>query len=352
MPDGPSYLFKIGDNVPLTYVIIVILVLFGAIFSASETALASCNRIRMKVKADDDDKMARIVCKILDKFDNMVYSLIIGNNIVSVFVSSISTLLFIKLLPESTDSVVTVVATVVTTAICFIFCDTLPKSIARKYPDSIAKMGSWFIYFIMIITWPLAKVFQGINFLVGKIFHIKEEPTLTEEDFSNIIDSIEEEGILEESESEIIQNSLEFGDTFVKDVLTPREKMFAINIDEITHESLNKIILETPYSRIPVYKKDIDHIIGILVVKSYLKSYFNNKKVSIKSTLTKVYFVSPSITMDELLEGFNRQKTHIAIVRDGDNKTLGMVTMEDMLDELVGENVSEWDFYPKKRGDQ
>ena len=118
------------------------------------------------------------------------------------------------------------------------------------------------------------------------------------------------------------------------------------------HESLNKIILETPYSRIPVYKKDIDHIIGILVVKSYLKSYFNNKKVSIKSTLTKVYFVSPSITMDELLEGFNRQKTHIAIVRDGDNKTLGMVTMEDMLDELVGENVSEWDFYPKKRGDQ
>lgn len=350
MPDGPSYLSKVGDNIPLTYIIIFVLVLFGALFSGSETALASCNRIRMKVKADDGDKMARLVCKILDKFDNMVYSLIIGNNIVSVFVSSISTLLFIKLLPNSSDTIVTVVATIVTTAICFVFCDTLPKSLARKFPDNIAKATSWFIYFIMIITWPFAKLFQGINFLVGKIFHIKEEPTMTEEDFSNIIDSIEEEGILEESESEIIQNSLEFGDTFVKDVLTPREKMFSINIDEITHEKLNKIILETPYSRIPVYKKDIDHIIGILVVKSYLKSYLHNKKVSIRSTLKKVYFVNPTITMDELLEGFNRQKTHIAIVKDKDNRVLGMVTMEDMLDELVGEETSSWD--EEKRGDQ
>ncbi len=352
MPDGPSFLFNVGDNDPLTYIIIFILIIFGALFSGSETALASCNRIRMKVKADDGDRMAQIVCKILEKFDNMVYSLTIGNNIVAVFVSSISTLLFIKLLPNSTDSIITIVATISSTALCYIFSDTLPKSIARKYPDSIAKMTAWFIYFIMIITWPFAKVFQGINYLIGKLFHIKDEPAMTEEDFSNIIDSIEEEGLLEETESDIIQNSLDFGDTFVKEVLTPKENIYAIDIDKITHEELNKIILKTPYSRIPVYKNDIDHIVGILVVKSYLKAYFNNNNVSIKSTLKKVYYVSPSITMDEILEGFNRHKTHIAIVRDQSNKTIGMVTMEDVLDELVGENASEWEFYHKKRGDE
>lgn len=355
MPDGPSLFTIFAQNTGFwtSWILIIVLVLFGAIFSASETALASCNRIRMRVKADDGNRTAKIVCKVVDKFDHAVSVLLIGNNIVAVFVSSISTLLFIRLLPEATSSTITLVATVVSTAICFLFSDTLPKALARIYPDRIASMTAWFVYFLMIILWPFAKIFEGIVFIVQKMFHIKEEPSMTEEDFSNMIESIEEEGLLEEQESDIIQNSLDFSDTIVKDVFTPKEKMFAINIDSLTHDTLNQIILDTPYSRIPVYKKDIDHIIGILVVKSYLKSYFSNKKVSIKSTLKKVYVVSPSISMDELLEGFNKNKTHIAIVKSKDNQTLGMVTMEDLLEELVGEATKDTaSLSEPKRGDK
>lgn len=342
MPDGPSTSLQLlisnaSSNILSTCVLVFILVLFGALFSASETALASCNRIRIKVRADDGHRSSKIVCKILDKFDHAVSAILIGNNIVAVFVSSMVTLLFTNLYSSQfSDAMITILATVISTAICFLFSDTIPKSIARAYPDKIACGTGWFIYFLMIILFPIAKVFEGINFLISKLLHVKEEPTLTEEDFTNIIESIEEEGLIEEQESDIIQNSLDFNETIVKDVLTPVDKMYAINIENLTHEYVNKIILETPYSRIPVYKKDIDNIIGILVVNSYLKAYFLNKKVSIKTTLKKPYYVTSSISLDELLDGFNKKKTHIAIVRNG-NKTIGMVTMEDLLDELVGE---------------
>lgn len=339
MPDGPSHLFRfasrLGGNNFITYFLIFLLIFFGALFSASETALASCNRIRMKVKADDGNKMAKIVCKITDKFDHAVSALLIGNNIVAVFVSSISTLLFIRII--GTESIGALVATIVSTAVCFLLSDTLPKSLARMYPDQIALALGWFVYALMILVLPFSYLFHGLNWLIKKIFRIREEPKMTEEDFTNMIESIEEEGILEEQESDIIQNSLDFQDTMVKDVFTPVDKMYAIDMNQLTHEKLNQMILETPYSRIPVYRKDMDHIIGILVVNSYLKAYFNNKKVSIRSTLKKVYTVDSSIDMNQLLEGFNKHKTHIAIVKSKEGKTLGMVTMEDLLDELVGE---------------
>ncbi len=339
MPDGPST----GTNLWTTCILIVVLIIFGAIFSASETALASCNRIRLKVRADDGHRPSKIVCKVIEKFDHAVSAILIGNNIVAVFVSSIATLLFIQLFQDKfSNTLIATLSTIASTAVCFLFSDTLPKSIARLYPDKIACLTGWFIYGLMFLVWPFAKIFDGLNFLVQKIFHIKEEPKLTEEDFTNIIESIEEEGLIKEQESDIIQNSLDFNETIVRDVLTPVDQMFAVDIEQITHESLNKIILDTPYSRIPVYKKDINHIIGVLVVNSYLKSYFTNKKVSIKSTLKKPFFVSPSVSLDDLLEGFNKKKTHIAIVVK-DQQTIGMVTMEDLLDELVGDTTQEPD---------
>lgn len=352
MPDGPSHLFvfanQLGGNNFITYFIIFLLILFGGLFSASETALASCNRIRMKVKADDGKKMAKIVCRITDKFDHAVSALLIGNNIVAVFVSSISTLLFVRII--GTESIGALVATIASTALCFLFSDTLPKSLARIYPDQIALALGWFVYALMILVLPFSYLFHGLNWLIKKIFRIREEPKMTEEDFTNMIESIEEEGILEEQESDIIQNSLDFQDTMVKDVFTPVEKMYAIDINQLTHEKLNQMILDAPYSRIPIYRKDVDHIIGILVVNSYLKAYFNNKKVSIRSTLKRVYTVDSSIDMNQLLEGFNKHKTHIAIVKSKEGKTLGMVTMEDLLDELVGETPNPNDGL--KRGEQ
>lgn len=339
MPDGPSCIFISSTINPSSIILIVVLLLFGAVFSISETSLAMCNRIRMKVKADDGNKAAKIVCKIVDKMDQAVSALLIGNNIVAVIISSIATILFVQnIMPNASESVAGLVATIVTTALCFLFSDTLPKTIAKIFPDRIALITGWFVYFLMIILFPITMIFKGINWLVCTIFHIKEDVQISEDDFTNIIESIEEEGIIEEQESDIIINSLDFNDTVVKDVLTPVDKIYALNIKDLTTEKLNKVILETSYSRIPIYQGDINHIIGVLVVNSYLHRYLANPKISIRSLLTKVYTVKPSINLDQLFEGFKKHKTHIAIVKSN-GRTIGMVTMDDLLDELVSDDV-------------
>ncbi|MDD3938860.1 MAG: CBS domain-containing protein, partial [Bacilli bacterium] len=155
--------------------------------------------------------------------------------------------------------------------------------------------------------------------------------------FTNIVESIEEEGLIEENESDIIYASFDFVDTSVKEVLTPRSKMFAIDIQGLTHEKLNQHLLETNYSRIPIYRGNINNIVGILHVKTYLHKFLKNRDITIESTLQKPYFVTTQIMMDEMIEGFKRNHTHIAIVRGSKDVVLGMVTMEDVLEELVGD---------------
>lgn len=335
------------DDGPLPYILIVVLILFSGFFSMTETAYSSCNRIRLRVMADDGSKTAKMACKIADKFDSALITILVGNNIVNVFTTSLATLIFLKYIAD--DSVASLVSTIVVTVIVYIFGETIPKSIARERSEGVALFSAYIIRFFMFLFLPVSIIFQGMNFLFKKIFKKKEEPILTEDDFTNIIESIEEEGILEEEESDIIQSAFDFGETIVKDVLTPRNNIFAIDINNINHEMLNNILMNKNYSRIPVYRGDIDHVIGILHVKTYLREYLKNRKVSIRSTLQKPYIVSSSTNMDMLFEGFRRHKTHIAIVVDKDGKTLGMVTMEDVLEELVGE-INEIDILKKKGG--
>lgn len=335
-----------GDG-PLPYLVIIVLILFSAFFSMTETAYSCCNRIRLKVMADDGKKSAKLACKIADKFDKALITILVGNNIVNIFVTTVSTLIFMKYIAD--DGVASVVSTVVVTIIVYLCGETIPKSIAKERSEGVALFSAYIIRFFMIIFTPITIIFQGFNWVLKKIFKKKEEPMLTEDDFTNIIETIEQEGIIEEEESDIIQSAIDFGETVVKDVLTPRNRIYAIDIDDLDHEKLNSLLLKENYSRIPVYKKDIDHIIGILHVKSYLKEYLKNRKVSIRSTLQKPYIVSNSTSMDELFEGFRHHKTHIAIVVDKNGKTLGMVTMEDVLEELVGE-INETDISRKKGG--
>lgn len=330
MPDPRSWLYIL---------LIILLLVASAFFSLTETAFAAMNQFRMKVKADEGSKPAKLVVKIHEKYDRTLIATLIGNNIVAILASVISTVLFLMLLRNYgvSDEVISVIATVVTTLLFYLFGDTIPKLIAKALPDKAAMFSSYFIYGFSIILFPVIIIFQGVIWVVYKIFRFKEKPTLTRDDFTNIVESIEEEGLIEENESDIIYASFDFVDTSVKEVLTPRAKMFAIDLQGLTHEKLNQYLLETNYSRIPIYRGNINNIVGILHVKTYLHKYLKNRDIAIESTLQKPYFVTTQIMMDEMIEGFKRSHTHIAIVRGSKDTVLGMVTMEDVLEELVGD---------------
>ena len=330
MPDPRSWLYIL---------LIILLLVASAFFSLTETAFAAMNQFRMKVKADEGSKPAKLVVKIHEKYDRTLIATLIGNNIVAILASVISTVLFLMLLRiyGVSDEVISVIATVVTTLLFYLFGDTIPKLIAKALPDKAAMFSSYIIYGLSIILFPVIIIFQGVIWVVYKVFRFKEKPTLTRDDFTNIVESIEEEGLIEENESDIIYASFDFVDTSVKEVLTPRAKMFAIDLQGLTHEKLNQHLLETNYSRIPIYRGNINNIVGILHVKTYLHKYLKNRDIAIESTLQKPYFVTTQIMMDEMIEGFKRSHTHIAIVRGSKDTVLGMVTMEDVLEELVGD---------------
>jgi len=330
MPDPRSWLYIL---------LIILLLVASAFFSLTETAFAAMNQFRMKVKADEGSKPAKLVVKIHEKYDRTLIATLIGNNIVAILASVISTVLFLMLLRNYgvSDEVISVIATVVTTLLFYLFGDTIPKLIAKALPDKAAMFSSYIIYGFSIILFPVIIIFQGVIWVVYKVFRFKEKPTLTRDDFTNIVESIEEEGLIEENESDIIYASFDFVDTSVKEVLTPRAKMFAIDLQGLTHEKLNQYLLETNYSRIPIYRGNINNIVGILHVKTYLHKYLKNRDIAIESTLQKPYFVTTQIMMDEMIEGFKRSHTHIAIVRGSKDTVLGMVTMEDVLEELVGD---------------
>ena len=330
MPDPRSWLYIL---------LIILLLVASAFFSLTETAFAAMNQFRMKVKADEGSKPAKLVVKIHEKYDRTLIATLIGNNIVAILASVISTVLFLMLLRiyGMSDEVISVITTVVTTLLFYLFGDTIPKLIAKALPDKAAMFSSYIIYGLSIILFPVIIIFQGVIWVVYKVFRFKEKPTLTRDDFTNIVESIEEEGLIEENESDIIYASFDFVDTSVKEVLTTRAKMFAIDLQGLTHEKLNQYLLETNYSRIPIYRGNINNIVGILHVKTYLHKYLKNRDIAIESTLQKPYFVTTQIMMDEMIEGFKRSHTHIAIVRGSKDTVLGMVTMEDVLEELVGD---------------
>ena len=326
-------------DVPLSWVIIGICVLTHFFFSAGETALACANRFKMQVEADDGKKSARLVLHVVEKYDRALITVLIGSNIVSIVASAISTILFYHLL-SSTNLVpdeISMISSVVISLSIYVIGDALPKTIARSIPDTISKALVYPIYWLMLILFPITFVFEKLTKLIERIFKVKDETTFDEEDFENVVEKVSDEGVIEEEQGEIIQSALEFADTNVKEVLTPRKKIFALDIRTLDKEKLHQIIINTNYSRIPIYDGNIDNIIGVLHIKTYISAYIKNPNISIRRKLQKPYFVSSNIMIDDLFNGFKKHHTHIAVVRDKNKKVVGMVTMDDVLEELVSD---------------
>ena len=326
-------------DVPLSWLIISICVLAHFFFSAGETALACANRFKMQVEADEGKKSARLVLHVCEKYDRALITVLIGSNIVAIVASAISTILFYNYFSSSglMDETISLISSIIISLLIYIIGDALPKTIARSIPDTISKAFVYPIYWLMIILFPISFVFDKLAKLIEKIFRVKDESTFDEEDFENVVENASDEGVIEEEQGDIIQSALDFADTNVKEVLTPRGKVFALNIRGLDKEKLHQIILKTDYSRIPIYDGNFDNMIGVLHIKTYISAYLRNPNVSIRRKLQKPYFVSSKIMIDDLFNGFKKHHTHVALVRDNNKKIIGMVTMDDVLEELVSD---------------
>ena len=331
------------DPISWVYWLIIGICIVVSFFSSTcETAVGLVNRFKFQVKADNGSKTAKILLKICDRFDRTISTVLITHNVAAIVLSTVATIMFYVWLKSYYDlePFIPLISSVAVTFVIYIIGDILPKTIAKRIPDTISTIFAWPLYIVLILLTPISILFELFAKAIDKIFKTSQEEEFTEEDFEEAVEQTIDADILEEEQGDIIQSALEFEDTNVKEVLTPKEKMFALDIRGLTHEKLQEILLTTNYSRIPIYDREFDNIIGVLLMKTYIKQYMENPNTPIRRMLQKPYFVSGKIMIDDLFYGFKRHHTHIAIVINKDKKVIGMVTMEDVLEELV-EGISE-----------
>ena len=308
----------------------------SAFFSSSETAYSSSSRIRLKSYADNGSKKAKRAYYIYEHYDKALSTILVGNNIVNIAASALATLLFVSFFGEASG---TVLSTVVLTIIILIFGEVLPKNIAKENSEKIAMGFSGILYFLMVILTPVTFLLLKLSDLAKKLASrgkTDKEPSVTEDELKYIVESIEDEGVLEEQESELVQSALEFDEKTAYDILTPRVDMTAIAENE-SADKIRQIILNERYSRIPVYRDSVDNIIGILHTRDYLEALLTTDSPKLTDLIQPAYFIYRSKKLSSLLADFKYKRLHIAIVTDDYGGTLGMVTMEDLLEQLVGD---------------
>lgn len=316
---------------------IVVLICFSAYFSASETAFTSVNRIRIKNLANDGDKRARSVQELSERYDDLLSTILVGNNIVNIATSAIATVLFMEIYPIYGATISTVVVTIVV----LIFGEISPKSLAKENPEKFAMASAPILKFFMLILAPVNWLFKCWKKLLALIFNADEVKPITEDELLTIVEEAETEGGIDEEQSELIQNAIEFNELEAWDVLTPRVDIKAAEIDAPLEE-IEELFLSTGFSRLPIYEDDLDSIVGVLNQKDF-HNYIKGKNTPVSEYVKPVIFVAGSMKISQLLKRLQMGKTHIAIIVDEYGGTSGLVTMEDIIEELVGEIYDEHD---------
>ena len=314
-------------------IIIGILILLSGFFSCVETAFSCANTIRLRAMADGGSRRAVNALWITDRFDKALTAILIGNNVVNLGCSSLATLLCLNLF----ENYGAAIATGATTLLVLTFGEVIPKCLGREMSDSIVLSTAFVLKLLTYALTPLILFFTGIKTLFMRLARIKKTgPSVTEDELKYIIESIEEEGILEEQESELVQSALEFDEKTALEILTPRVDVTAIDVDD-DKDRIHEIIIRERYSRIPVYEDEIDNIIGILHTRDYLEKALSDDDIDIRTMLTPAHFIYKSLKLSDILNDFRANKLHIAIVTDEYGGMLGIVTMEDLLEEIVGD---------------
>lgn len=324
---------------PLLCILFVLLFLGGAYFAAAEIAFASVNKIRLRTRAEDGDLRARKAMYILANFDKALTTLLIGNNIMHLSTASLATVIATNTWGPSAVTYCTFIVTL----LVFFFAETIPKNYAKANNEQFVLAVAGSLCILMKLLTPASFIFDRLGAWLARITHADETPTITEDELDDIIETIDEEGTLDEEQSELIQNAMEFDETTAQDILTARVDMVCIDADD-SPEQIFKLIKSEQYSRLPVYQETTDNIIGTLHIRNYLRQYVKtNGKVDLSSILDKPYFVHKSTNIDDLLSQMSAKKVHLAIVTDEYGGTMGLVTIEDILEELVGEIWDESD---------
>ena len=321
------------DGSRLPWIIAALLLVCAAFFAVTETSMASASRSRIKASAERGDFRAKKTLYVLDNFDLAISTLLICTNIVHIAAASIVTLAVTRKWGVSAVSL----STIITTIVVFFVGEMLPKSVAKKYSDTLALSCAPVLCFFMKLFAPLSKLLTWIGQAAAKLTPGDSQISVTEDELYDIIEDMTEEGSLDEDQGDLISSALQFGDVTVESVLTPRVDIVAININS-SHAELLSLIKSTNHSRLPVYEGSIDNIIGVLQIRKYIKAYLRlGENLDIKPMLDEVLFVHQSTNIDELLPILSKRKLNIAVVTDNYGGTLGIVTVEDILEELVGE---------------
>lgn len=316
-----------------TIIFIIILVAFSAFFSATETSFTSANKIRLKSKADNGSKSAARALKIINRFDKTLTTILIGNNIVNILTSSLATVMCIDLFKENGS----LISTVATTFIVLIFGEILPKTIAKSHAESFICAVSLPVNILITIFTPLSAFFLLLQKGATKLFSGKnKEVSMTEQELMHIIDEIEDEGVLEEQESDLVRSALVFDETVVSEVITPRVNITAVEINSGT-DKVKELFLSESYSRLPVYEKTIDHIVGVITQKDFFERMVRGGTFYIRDIIQETMHIPDLMKLSDVLRQMQKRKIHLAVVVDQYGGTEGIVTLEDILEELVGE---------------
>ena len=320
------------------WVALVILVGFSAFFSASETAFSSLNQIRLKSRAEDGDSSAARVLAMAEQYDKLLSTILIGNNIVNIAAASIGTILFTRMLGAERGATV---STIVLTIIVLIFGEVTPKSLAKEMPEKVATAVSPFLVLLLALMTPLTWLFTQWKKLLGHFVHSGEADTITEGELMTMVSEAENDGELTDRESELIRSAIEFDDVEVEEILTPRVDVVAVE-DDIPLEELAQTFAESGYSRLPVYHGTIDNIIGVVHEKDFYIARLK-KATKIDDLVVPTLYTTGSTQISQLLRTLREQHHHLAVVVDEYGGTEGIITLEDILEELVGEIWDEHD---------
>ena len=320
---------------------LIVLVCLSGFFSASEMAFSSANRMRLENAMESGNRAARVAMKIEDKYDDALSAILIGNNLVNIAASSISAVLALAIAPGGQW---TWLATLCVTVAIIIFGETMPKIVAKKNANRLSMRFSYVIYGLMIVLYPVVWLVVGLVNLLTRGMKGERESAEGDavEELQSIIETAEDEDVLDEDRSELLKSALDFNEVSASEAMTARVDVVAVDIDDDWDEIL-ETIEKTPFSRLPVYEDSIDNVIGFLYLNHFLKALVDCEKPDIRALLMEPLYVYKTVKLPQVLSMLRREKKHLAIVTDEYGGTLGVISMEDVLEQIVGDIWDETD---------
>ena len=326
-------------NMWWAYTVILVMICLSAYFSASEIAFNSANKMRLRKASEAGSRTAKMAYDICNKFTTSLSAILIGNNLANIAISTCTTLIVMNLFRNNV-ALASAIATILITVVILIFGEIVPKILAKQNADTVARIIAIPTRIITVIFSPFVFVVMAILYVLRKIWgsdRKDDEPTVTEDELVSIIDTVEEEGVIDEGQGELLQSTLDFSDTTIEKIMTPRIDLTAIDIND-DDEKINSLLSDmTQFSRLPVYKDSIDNIVGVLSLTRYYKATLDEEKPDIRSMLLKPCKLHKTMKLPAALAKLRDSKMHLAVVIDEYGGTLGIVTMEDILEELVGD---------------